>query len=162
MEGEETRCCCCFGLKIGVWLIGGMVIFSTAYSFYSVASHPYWQFYMISIALNAVFCVLFLIMMISKNHDSYKLRLAVFIYYLIGIVIIPNAIILLGVFGIGWNLVDDICTQAERQSNQKDFNHDDCVRLSQGLLIANVTFFTILYLYFSCQLKQWANLKKEK
>ena len=59
--------------------------------------------------IEAIFCVMFLIMMISQSLDTYKLRCATFLYYLICLIIIPAVLMLIAIFGIAWDLVDDAC-----------------------------------------------------
>ena len=102
---DSKSCCCCFSLKTGVWLIGGLVILNVASSFYSAAVYDLWGFYMIQLVLEAIFCILFLIMMISDRHDTYNMRNGVFFYYLIGLVLIPLGVTILGIFGIGWDII---------------------------------------------------------
>ena len=88
------------------------MILNVAGGFYSAAVYDLWTFYFIPLFLEGGFCVIFLLMMISQNLDTYKLRTAVFLYYLIALTIVPVVITLLGVFGVGWDLVNKICTEA--------------------------------------------------
>merc|ERR1712228_477055 len=103
-EGGET-CCMCFSLKTGVWLIGALVILSVATAFWNSARYDEWGFFMINAGISAIFCVLFLIMMISQSLDNYKLRYTVFVYYTVGLVLVPLVLTVLAVFGVGWDIV---------------------------------------------------------
>ena len=71
---------------------------------------------MIQSGIEAVFCVMFLIMMISHSFDTYKLRCATFLYYLIMLIIVPAVLMLIAIFGISvWDLVDDACIELAKQ-----------------------------------------------
>ena len=108
MEQNQT-CCCCFSLKTGVWLIGGLVILNVISGLYQAGGYGTWGYNSISLALNFGFCILFLIMMVSPSNDTFKLRNGVFLYYLIALTLVPAIITILAVFGVGWNIVDDVC-----------------------------------------------------
>ena len=114
--GNPT-CCWCFSLKTGVWLIGSLVILNVASSFYSAAVYSLWGFYAVQLVLEAIFCVIFLITMISSIHDTYKTRNTVFIYYLIGILIIPLIIDVLGLIGIQWDIITQICKEVKENES---------------------------------------------
>ena len=92
-----------------MWLIGGLVILNVAGSFYQAAVYNLWGFYAITLGLQGIFCVLFLMMMISESADTYKMRNAVFLYYLIALTLIPVVISFLAAFGVGWDVVKQIC-----------------------------------------------------
>ena len=85
------------------------MILNVAGSFYQAAVYSLWSYYAITLVLEGIFCVLFLMMMISESADTYKLRNGVFLYYLIGLTLIPVVFSLLAAFGVGWDLVKQVC-----------------------------------------------------
>ena len=86
-------------MKTGVWLIGAMVILGVAENFWQAARYGVWSLFMLISGIEAVFCAMFLIMMISQSLDTYKLRCATFLYYLVMLIIVPAVLMLMAIFG---------------------------------------------------------------
>ena len=102
--------------------------------------------------------------MISDTHDTFKMRTAVFLYYLIGLVLTPLVITCLGMFDIGWDIATHVCAEAVRKGEDdgsEPINMDDCVVMARGLLIVIVVIALIIQLYFAFNLKLWANMLRE-
>ena len=97
--------------------------------------------------------------MVSPTGDTYKLRNSVFFYYLIALTIIPVVITLMGIFGIGFDIVTPICNEIKEQVKKKDEsqNVDNCKPWTQGALGFIILFFTMIRLYFSYILKKYAD-----
>ena len=101
-------------------MIGGLVILSVAYSFYQAAIYGLWRFYSIDLISQSIFCVIFLVTMISEAHDTYKMRMTVTIYYFVGIVLIPTVLTALALYGVGWDVIGKICVETlERDSKNQ-------------------------------------------
>ena len=117
---NQDRCCCCFSVKTGVWLIGALEIIGMVQNIYNGLVYDMLASVLASLILSGIFCVMFLFMMVSPNTDSYKLRNSVFLYYLIAMTIIPVAIVIMGMFNLGFDFVGPICREAEKQAAQQD------------------------------------------
>ena len=101
---------------------------------------------MITSGVDAIFCIMFLIMMISHSLDTYKLRCATFLYYLICLIIIPAVLMLLAVFGVGWDLVEDACYQlAEQRAREGQIiDEDKCIAIYRGGFLGFLTLGSLL------------------
>ena len=107
-----------------------------------------------------IFVVLFLAMMGCKYNDSYKLRSWVFYVYLAA-TLIP---IILGIFGIGYDIPAQQCQLAEQKAQSKNPpEHIDvgkCEDIFAFIFVIYVLAVVVLRLYFSYILKTYADLKK--
>ena len=115
----------------------------------------------VSLLLTGIFCTMFLIMMISPNTDSYKLRNSVFLYYLIAMTIIPVVVAIMGLFGVGFDFVTPLCREAAKQMEEQDppqhLDGQKCRAFARGFFAVCLLVFTSIRLYFSYILKLYAD-----
>ena len=103
--------------------------------------------------------------MITPTNDTYKLRRLVFFYYLIAMTIIPFIVVVLGILGIGFDMVTPICKDIEKEIKKKDPDgkyDDNICKAGIKVIIAVYLLITDLSkLYFSYIFKQWADYKRK-
>ena len=110
--------------------------------------------------LSMVFCVMFLLMMLDKTNDTETMRKATFYLYLVGMVIIPFVVYGLGIFGIGFNFVTEMCKEIEdykaRQIPPEDFDDELCTSVFRISLEVSLAIVTGIKAYFSYILYLWS------
>ena len=159
MGEEEHTCCCCFGLRTGVWLIGLLHIASFVANLITAFRTGGWFELSIQLIIQLVFTSIFVLHMTSESRQHHPWRNALFWVYFIFITILSAAIGYLAVFGYWGNPVNDVCNDPNILEQLTMSECKNFVFISLGMFI---TLNLVMNMYLSFKLLQWAKVKKEE
>ena len=153
---HKHSCCCCFSLRTGVWLIGGLQIASAIGNLYSAFRSGDWAGYAIQLAVQIVFSGVFTLHMSHEDRQHSFYRSALFWIYFIFITVVGAVIGFLKTFGYWGDLPNDICADPDILENM---TQSECTNFMMKTLIGFVTVNLLFNSYCTYKLKKWHTVK---